>query len=181
MRIASATIFALLVVLVPAASAAGVRVPPGNGAATQYSETVPGAGGEEGTREGKPSAGSKGGQTKSAVPAATTAELEELGREGKTTLDLAEQGAPRRQPAKGASGGGHKDRRAVATATTAGPNAGGGGSGVGEVLGAAVGTSGGGLGFMQPLILATVLLGAGAYLLGHRRKGRANLAGRSQR
>lgn len=177
MRIASATLLALLLALVPTASAAGVRVPPGNGAATQYSETVPGAGGEEGAPEvargGSPSTGSTGGQAKAAVPAATTAELEALGPEGEAALNLAEAGASGHRKSSA-----HKDGGAPAgsgnSGTPGGPGAeGGGSSGLGTVFGAAVGTSGGGLGFLQPLILAAVFLGACAYLLGRRRKGHA--------
>ena len=176
MKLASITLLALLAVLVPTAGASAVRVPPGNSAATQYSETVPGAGGEEGGRKtnaGKSSGGQEGGGAKSSVPATTATEFEELGPEGKAALNFTNSSGT------GGDGGkdyGDKEGGAVATGPGDSGTPGGAGlsaessgsSGVSEVLGGAVGMSGGGLDFLQPLILAMILVGAGAYILRRR-------------
>jgi hypothetical protein len=200
MRIAAATLLALLALLVPTAGAAAARVPPGNSGAIQYSETVPGAGGEEGTREsvgqgGKPSSAEAEAGTKSAIPTSTSAELEKLGPEGEAALNLADSGATssgstkekdagkgkgKSKPGTGEGKDRGKESAAAAGAGGSGTPSGGsssltvegGNSGAGEVLGGAFGTSGGGLGFLQLLILATVVVGAGAYLVERRRRDR---------
>ncbi len=178
MRIRLVGFLAALLFLIPTASAVAAIVPPGNSAATQYSESVPGAGGEETRPEaggGDRSSTGKAAGEESVVPAATAAELKRLGPEGEAALRLANQG-PR--PSKAAKRHGNEGG-AVATdpGTPGGPGSGSGGSsGVGEVLGGAAGTSSGGLGFLQPLILAAVLVGAGAYLLRRRRSGSATQA-----
>jgi hypothetical protein len=187
MKLAMATMLALLAMSIPAAGASAARVPPGNSAATQYSETVPGAGGEEGTREpgtGKSAAGGDGRGAPSAVPAGTAAELEGLGPEGEAALRLAETDSStghHRDGTSGRGGGKRPDRDEGGTAPTGAGSSGGGGgtglsgaagdgtSGVGEVLGGAFGTSGGGLGLLQPLILATVVAAAGVYVVRRRR------------
>jgi hypothetical protein len=167
MRISSAIVLALFVALLTAASGSAANVPPGNGAATQYSQTLPGAGGEEATRG---SGGAAGGGGKPAVPGETAAQLEKLGREGEATLQVANSTAQQHS----GEGGGH-GKEAGGGADGAGGSrgragAGGGSSGTDAVLGNAIGTSGGGLGFLKLLILATVALAAGAYAL--RRRGR---------
>jgi hypothetical protein len=168
MKTASATILFLLSVLVPAASGLAASVPPGNGAATQYTETLPGAGGEEAAHG---AGGHESGGGNSGVPAGTAAELAELGQEGEVTLRLADATAPRHD---GQGGGGRKEDGAASGSGDSGSLSaraeGGGSSGLDQVLGGAVGTSGGGLGLLQPLILLAVFLAAGAYAF--RRHGR---------
>lgn len=181
MKLASITFLALLAVLVPTAGASAARVPPGNSAATQYSETVPGAGGEEGSREtGKSSTGQEGSGGKSTVSGQTATEFEELGPEGEAALNFANSSGTGPQAAGGDGGKDPGDKEGGVVETGPGDfgTPGGaelsaessGSSGVGEVLGGAVGTSGGGLGFLQPLILATILVAGSAYVL--RRRGR---------
>lgn len=193
MRIVSATSLALLAILIPTAGASAARVPPGNSAATQYSETVPGAGGEEGAPEaggGSSRSSSNEGGTgrKSAVPSKTAREFEELGSEGEAVLKLAGGGEPSssahgkggKNGKKGHGGKGGKHEGAVEGGATVPSDPGGpdgsslasaksnGSSGVGKVLGGAVGTSGGGLGFLQPLILIAIVAAAVAYVLRRR-------------
>ena len=204
MRTSLITLLAVLGVLAPTASASAAVVPPGNSGATQYSETLPGAGGEETSHQGptadnpaanKTGSGKKGGGKDSPVSSQVASELHELGSEGEAALNLAGAGAPansaptepgskshqmKHQKKKKKKNHGRKhhgkkhhgknEAGATNPSNPGGPNAGNGGSsGLGEVLGGAVGTSSGGLGFLQPLILATVLIGAGAYVL--RRRG----------
>jgi hypothetical protein len=171
-RIRLIALFALLIAVVPVACASAAIVPPGNSAATQYTETLPAAGGEEAHRtNGQGEKAGKGGE--SAVPASTAAELQELGPEGKAALELAKAGAPKQSKHQ-------KKKKDGATSPGSPPGSGSGGGGssasggssaVGEVLGGAAGTSSGGLGFLQPLILATIVVIAGAYFLRRRRGG----------
>jgi hypothetical protein len=167
------------------AAADGALVPPGNSAATQYSETLPGAGGEEAHQKsgsgGKESgSGEKGDVAAGAPPVSseTATELRALGPEGEAALSLANSSAPPRPAATGSDEKGEKGEEAVGATGGAGggPSAGGGtgpgnggSSGVGEVLGGAAGTSSGGLGFLQPLIIALVLVCAVAYAVRRRR------------
>jgi hypothetical protein len=179
MRIRLIPLFALLVALgmtlAPGASAA--VVPPGNSAATQYAETLPGAGGEEAPEkdgDGEKATDQEGKGGESSVPASTAAELEELGPEGEAALNLANEGAPKQakhQKKKEGGGAANPGSPGGPASGSGGSSSSGGSSAVGEVLGGAAGTSGGGLGFLQPLILAAVLIGAGAYLMRRRRTG----------
>jgi hypothetical protein len=169
MKTASLIMLSLLVIAIPVASGSAANVPPGNGAATQYTETLPGAGGEE-ARHG--AGAPDGGGKKSVTPAGTAAEMTELGDEGKVALQLANSSAPQHdgepddEAGAGASGPGAANDRGGSLGAGAD---GGGSSGLSAVLGSALGTSGGGLGFLQTLILGTVLLAAAAYVL--RRRG----------
>lgn len=203
MRTRLVSVLVLLGALVPGVSASAAIVPPGNSAATQYSETVPAAGGEASPTkngQGGKTAGKESGAPESAVPATTAADLEELGPEGEAVLKLTGTGPPRKtktgagspqkakhkgkskhkgaaanpdQPGGPSSGGGGPSGGGVPPATS-GSSAAGGSSGPGEVFGAAAGTSVGGLGFFQPLILVAVLIAAGAYLVRRRRVGSAD-------
>jgi hypothetical protein len=168
---------ALLGLSVVAADAA--VVPPGNSAATQYSETLPGAGGEETSQKGGSGDKNEAAPGAPAVSPETAAELKELGAEGEAILDLTNSAAPPRHAdkqgsaKKGEKGGSEKD--GALPPAGGGPGAGGSGtnvtgsSGVGEVLGGAAGTSSGGLGFLQPLIIGLALVCAVAYALRRRR------------
>lgn len=178
MKIGFGIFCVLLATLLATATAGAAVVPPGNSAATQYAETLPGAGGEETTRRpgykghGNGDSGASGPATEApaAVPAETAAELRKLGPEGAAALELAETGAPRggAKPEQG-----DKEKGSAAPAGGAGPSDPGSGSngssGLGEVLGRATGTSTSGLGFLQPLLIAAALIAAGAYALRRRR------------
>lgn len=171
-------------------AADGAVVPPGNSAATQYSETLPGAGGEEARNKGgaNPEEAAAGAP---AVPSQTASELRALGAEGEAALKLANTTAPPHVAGEPGGKKGKKESKQEKQGTAAGggsgdgPGAGGGtglktagSSGVGEVLGGVAGTSSGGLGFFQPLIIALVLICAVAYAL-RRRRGAEPEAGSS--
>ena len=186
-----------------ASNASAALVPPGNAGATQYSETIPGAAGEESQQpigasaqptNGQESGKGKDGTKSSAVPAQSVTEFQGMGADGEAALSLAEAGAPPRPNQKGdpkegqrdgdqGRGGQEKSRGGAygpgggndagsssgSTAEALGSTQSDGSSGLGQVLGGAVGTSGTGLDFLQPLILATTLIAAGGYFL--RRRG----------
>jgi hypothetical protein len=185
-RIASLCL-ALAALGVLAGTASAAVLPPGNSAANQYAESLPGAGGNETPSGGstQPGEGGKSGAQapsgEGAISPETAAELEKLGPAGKATLDLAAGTAPK--PPKGTHSKNSKNHRgdggaAGAAPAVSGPN---GSSGVGEVLGGLSGTSSsGGLGFLQPLLIALALIVAVAYAL-RRRRGPGELGARGDK
>jgi hypothetical protein len=165
---------ALFLLMTSSASATPRAVPPGHSGASQYTETLPSAGGEQPTSEidhGGPSEGSVGGDSGSqtggptsgggaAVPTPTEAlgaenarHLEKLGAEGKAAARLAASGGivAKQQPGHGSS-------------------AGSGTSPVKQVVGELTGTTGsGGMGILLPLLIVMTVLIAAAFVFTHRR------------
>jgi cobalamin biosynthesis Mg chelatase CobN len=137
----TAILAAALVVFfaLPSVASAGQVVPPGNSAATQYTQVFPTSGGNVsvGSSIGEPS-GEKKPPSK-VIGKQTTQELESKGSEGKAVAQLAAESAPETtsepetsEPSEGSSGGG------------AGGHANGGGSGGGKAGGQPSGASPGG-------------------------------------
>lgn len=146
------TVLTAALLLVPGAGSAGaVRVvPPGNSGANQYTETLPGPGGNV------PSDEVKGGSPDKVLGAANAARLKALGPEGRAAAELAAATAP------GKTG-------RVAPPDSAAP-ASSGSSGIGEVLEQATGTSGsGGMGLLLPLLIVLASIGSLAFFLARRR------------
>jgi hypothetical protein len=170
----------LCLILAAPAAAAPKAVPPGHSGASQYTETLPTAGGEQPTGEvgaatpaggggkgnGPSSGGGSSGETPTA-PAPTTAEalgardakrLEKLGPEGKAAAALAAAASP---TAADPGGAGAAARHAAG---------GDGSSPVKQVVGQLTGTSGsGGMGLLLPLLIAMSVLVAVAFVLTRRR------------
>lgn len=179
----------------PLAAQAEYLVPPGNSAATQYTEAVPTASG--------PKAGAKSNHNHQAespdkvLGSRNAARLEAQGPQGQAAAEVAAATAPlpvaasepstsaggksgqaEKQGAKGGSGGGGgspsqsgngagADEDTGPTPRYAEPN---GSSGFGEVLGQATGSSSSGqLGLLLPLIVLATVAWAVAYVL-HQRK-----------
>jgi hypothetical protein len=158
MRIFCVSTSLLAALLFPVAAAAKT-VPPGNSGADQYSETLPGAGGNDKTNAG----GSSGGSQDDVLSATAQKNLDQLGGAGQATADLAEATAPQRQ------GTGQDKRQGDRKATDNDPS---GSSGFVDVLGQVAGNDdSGGMGIMLPLILASSLLAAFAFLWVRRRGG----------
>jgi hypothetical protein len=144
------------------AAAAPGRVPPGNSGAVQYTETLPGVGGDQttaGVREGR--SGGTGRGAAHSLGAGQAARLKALGREGAGAARLAVGGEPP-GPAGGKGAGGTGGGE-VSSPT-------GDASGLAQVVGTATGTSGsGGMGLLLPLLIAVGVLGALAFLVIRRR------------
>jgi hypothetical protein len=159
MRILSLA-FCLVAALVFPVSANGSVVPPGNSAADQYAETLPGAGGNQaggtgggGTGGGRTGAGSPQGD----VNAATQRRLDELGPAGRAAAALAKRTAPA-PVAKGA------DKRGRADTSPGSPGL------LTALKQAASSGQSGGMGIVLPLVLTGSVL-AGFALLWSRRRG----------
>jgi hypothetical protein len=143
------TVFVALTAI-PSQAVAENIVPPGNSAATQYTEVFPTAGGNAAIKNGSIGGGEKHSPDKT-LGHSTTKTLEEHGSEGRAVVELASEGAPAPSPAaeggeSSASGGsansgsGEKSNGAAAGGGSSGQ--GGGGSGNGGAHGGAKGGGG---------------------------------------
>jgi hypothetical protein len=190
MTIGAAAMFAILAL--PAVATAESVVPPGNSAATQYTETFPTTGGNAkvnssiGAGGGGGSSHSSGGGGHSpakALGSETAHQLEAHGQEGHTVAALATESAATRAGEatvpgdNGASGqGGHGAGSGGAEAANGGSlssEAGSGSSGFSQVLSHATGSGSGDMGIFLPLLLLAAPLCALAYAWRRRHPGRA--------
>lgn len=183
---------------VPSAAQAEYLIPPGNSAATQYTEAVPTAGGPKATNP------SKHGGTKSpkqVLGSSNAKKLDAQGPEGRAAAEVAAATAPVMAPGGGESNPpapGHTSAGKAANGSGSGgsgssgdssPNHSGdtpgsaagqeatraseqipsGSSGLGEVLGQATGSSSGQLGLLLPLIVLGTIAWSVAYVARRRR------------
>jgi hypothetical protein len=152
-RIANITLGSALAIALALPAVAGATkelVPPGNSAASQYVEVVPGAGGPV-------AVGSHTGATGSVLSAATRRRLYALGPEGKAAASLAQATAAARPTAtSGRSPSGH-----VSHAPS---------SHVSNAAAASVGSGSGGLGFGLPIALGAITFVAVGIALARRRR-----------
>lgn len=185
---------ALALVALPAGAAATPYVPPGNSAATQYTEAVPTAGGPKATNKGK-----QGNRSPSKVLGSRNAQkLDAQGPEGQAAAEVAAATAPATvqavssesagasqhqgsnqvgdqgsTPAKSPGGSSGANAASHTTAQTGNPSKAqspDGSSGLGEVIGQATGSSSGNLGLLLPLLIVAVVCWSVAYLLRQQRK-----------
>jgi hypothetical protein len=161
LRLAAFSVVAILVATAsPAAQAE--RVPPGLSGADQYVETLPAVTGNEPTSGGG-GGGAKGppqtlsrAETEQALGHSDAARLNALGPDGQAAARLAAAKVPPASAADTGAGSG-----------------GGGSSGLGQVIGQLTGASdSGGVGLLQPLLIAVTAIAATAFALGRRRTGR---------
>src|SRR3954469_21624068 len=180
--------------LLVSAAAAETVVPPGNGAATQYTEGFPTSSGNAVSGNGINGGGRR--SSPSHVLGHSNAEkLEGEGQVGKETARVAAETAPSRAgpspaPASRRSGGSPQDTAGGGNAGQVAANDGGdsgvqtqslvqhtgrsaesgdGSSGLGEVIGQATGSSSGESGLLLPLVLLAAVVGAFAYAWRRRR------------
>lgn len=187
---------AMALAAMPASAAAEAYVPPGNSAATQYTEAVPTAGGPKTTN--KPRHGQSRSPDK-VLGAHKTAKLDAQGPQGKAAAEVAALTAPSTVGAKAeataasdhGSSGSHSGQagsggvqagsgsssgdlsQSVHSASPEHPaQAGSGGSSaIGEVASQATGSSSSGQpGVWLPLLIAAVVIWSGAYVLQRQRK-----------
>lgn len=197
-RLGSLSTAIVVLLAVPAGAAAAPYVPPGNSAATQYTEAVPTAGGPKATNESK--------QGKHTAPSkvlghSNAKRLDSQGPEGRAAAEVAAETAPAPvagdggEPAAqathgsgsssgqaagggGVSSSGHQDASGAPkggatteTAKSSPPQSSGGSSAVGEIVGQATGASSSNpLGLLLPLLIAAVLVWSVVYFLRHRRR-----------
>lgn len=160
----------LLAALLLPANAVAANVPPGNSGANQYTETLPGAGGNKPTNNigGGGNQGGGASQPAQALSAGAQRSLDQQGAAGRATADLANRTAP-----PGAATGSQGKPGQTPSGSS------GGSSGVLDVLKQAKGSAdSGGMGIVLPLTLAGSALAALLFLRWRRRgPGDANSAG----
>jgi hypothetical protein len=167
----------IAVLALPAAAGAEYLVPPGNSAATQYTEAVPTAGGHRDAEKGNP----KQNRTASQVLGGRNAKrLEAQGESGREAAEFAAETAPTdgadRSDGKGGDGPGDGGAQADAGSDEEGSTSFGSGDdtdgsgGLGEVIGQATGASSGELGLLLPLAILATGAWALAVLLRRRRR-----------
>jgi len=166
--LAKALSFTVAALLCLSATAAYAAQPPG-GAADEYTEGVPGGGGETPSGDAGSGSGPQGDTSSSgdaSVPATTESQLQSSGADGAAALSLIEETGPAESSpgnSKGPSSGspGSPDKGATS------PDRGSGG--VAGVVNALAGDdSDGGLGVLLPIALIIVALGAAAVALARR-------------
>jgi hypothetical protein len=186
MRIRLIAMPALLVAILSAmagTAAAAHNVPPGVSGANQYTETLPGPGGNSAPGGGGNSAGGGAGTPQSAsqtLGAKNARKLEALGPEGKAAAELATQSSPASSNSKSAGHKGTKHRapgsngNAESSISTQSSDA-AGSSGVQQVLGQITGTGGsdsGGMNWLLPLLIVASVVVAATYLFARHRPAR---------
>jgi hypothetical protein len=202
-KIAAALTMLLGALLLPAFASAEYLVPEGNSAVNQYTESIPGAGGEVGTNSGKAPA-AKPADT---IGAGNAKKLSKAGPDGQAAAELAIETAPEAAPAPAPAeadgkGAGHpangkkshkhakkshhgkakpkpksgeSPQHQGAAAPASGGEGPGGSSGANSLFSAATGTEDGHLGLLLPIaVLAAVAWGAG-YALRQRQRQRTAL------
>ncbi|HET9676265.1 MAG TPA: hypothetical protein VFP21_02015 [Solirubrobacterales bacterium] len=174
------------------AAAAETVVPPGNGAATQYTEAYPTSGGNAVNGDGINGGGGGHSNPSHVLGHHNAKKLEDEGQVGKEAARVAAETAPAQGTGSTStgSGGGH---HGTAPGGSGGQNGSGGGgnsgvhtqslvqhtggpaesgsgsSGLSEVIGQATGSSSGDSGLLLPLILLAALVGSLAYAWRRRR------------
>lgn len=182
-----------MLLAVPASAVAAPYVPPGNSAATQYTEAVPTAGGPKATGESRRG---KGKAPNKVLGSRNTERLDSQGAEGRAAAEVAAATAPQQigggEPAPqrtqgggsgsgqvtgggGASSPGHRASNGggvgPAPESSPQPQSSTGSSGLGEVVGQATGASSSNpLGLLLPLLIVAVLVWSVAYFLRQRRR-----------
>jgi hypothetical protein len=161
-------------------AAAGQNVPPGVSGANQYTETLPGPGGNTTAGGGGGTGGNQSHSPAKTLGAANARKLEALGPEGQAAAELAaESGAVESQPGPSKHQGHRRSRGHKAEKQSSGSGGAStrraGSSGIQQVLGQITGTGGsnsGGMNWLLPMLIGASVLIAAAYLLNRRRPAR---------
>jgi hypothetical protein len=150
-------LIAAVLLMLPAAGQAA-PLPPENSAANQYTEALPGPGGDHPTRDigsnkGPGNEAGGGKNTADTLGQANATRLERLGPEGRAAAQLAAESPPSPTTREPAEGGGP-----------------GGDSGLNQVLGQITGSSdSGGSGLLLPALIAAAAIAAAAFVVLRRR------------
>jgi hypothetical protein len=175
----------LLVAMLLAAAgtaAAAQNVPPGVSGANQYTETLPGPGGNTPAGGGTSNGGGTSGPKSAAqtLGAMNARKLEALGPEGKAAAALATESSPadsssKKAGHKGSKQAGQGSGGKAGSSTSAGSSDAQGSSGVQQVLGQITGTGGsssGGMNWLLPLLIGASVVVAATYVFARHRPTR---------
>lgn len=153
----------LIAAVIPASAAAAT--PPDNGAVNQYTETFPGPDGDQPTQgEQSPGADRQPPSTDETLGSENAERLEGLGSDGEAAAATAAKTTP---PSDSGSQGGSGGPLGDSAARDPGE-----GSGFGEIIEQATGTSdSGATPWLLPLFILVVVVASGAFLWNRRRAG----------
>jgi hypothetical protein len=170
MRVTTASLAILAMLAAPGvATAQG----PGNGGADEYSETIPGAGGNHPTSPGGGGGGGEPGEPTGGggpLTPAQIAALEAAGEDGAAAAALAQSTGRDTKQTAGKGSGATADEDGASSGASSGDSA---GSGITELVGDVAAGSDDGMGPVLPIILAAALIGAIAFLIVRRGGGQA--------
>jgi hypothetical protein len=176
--IAVPTLLVAILLAVAGTTAAAQNVPPGVSGANQYTETLPGPGGNSTAGGGNPGDGTGAAESAAdALGAKNAHKLEDFGPEGKAAAELATESSPVGSSSKQAR---RKDGKQVGhgaggkhePSTTVGSSSPEGSSGIRQVLGQITGTGGsdsGGMTWLLPLLIVASVVVAVTYLFNRHR------------
>jgi hypothetical protein len=171
---APALLLAIVVALAGTAGAAQ-NVPPGVSGANQYTETLPGPGGNAPTGGGTSSGGGTNSPAQT-LGAANARKLEALGPEGKAAAELATETSSASQThAKPKGAGRSSDGKGKGSGSDRSSEVQNGSSGIQQVLGQITGTGGsnsGGMDWLLPLLIGASVVVAATFLFTRNRPAR---------
>jgi hypothetical protein len=179
-RLTTALLVLVTILLtVAAANASAQNVPPGVSGANQYTETLPGPGGNSPTSGGTSNGGGTSGpkSVAKALGAENARKLQALGPEGKAAAQLATESSSgnSRQTRHAHRGRGSGDRTRSSGQTGGATGSQDGSSGVQQILGQITGTGGsnsGGMTWLLPLLIGVSVVVAAAYIFARNRPAR---------
>jgi hypothetical protein len=163
----------VVALLVPLSVAWGTprTVPPGASGANQYTETLPGPGGDEPTSGH--SGDQHGGEARDPAQVlgkSSAAKLEGLGPEGVAAARLATESAPAKSARDRNGTNGGQGKSSTGTGRSESGSTSSGSSAIGQVVGQLSGSSSsGGMGLLLPVLIAMTVVGAAGYLVGRHR------------
>jgi hypothetical protein len=166
-KILSLTSLTMLALAFTASSAVAQHVPPGNSSVDEYTENVPGAGGDTSSDHHEGGAGGGVGSSGGGGLSPQVADqLEASGSDGQAAAALAEGSTPESHGDRQHKPN-HGDDAGSQGGNPAGPDSGGGiGTAVGHLVG---GSDSGGMGIALPLILIGALAAAVLFLIVRKR------------
>jgi hypothetical protein len=181
-RLIAVPVLLVAIIFASFGTAAAQNVPPGVSGANQYTETLPGPGGNSAAGGGNSAGGGTNTpkSTAQTLGAKNARKLEALGPEGKAAAELATESSPagssskktgRKEGKHAAHGTGGKAGSATSTRSSDAS----GSSGVQQVLGQITGTGGsnsGGMSWLLPLLIGASVVVAATYVFARHRPAR---------
>lgn len=148
------TAFAIAALALPAAASAQETIPPGNSGADEYTEGVPGPGGEQAG-----GGGGDGSEPSQTLPPSTSDDLSSLGSDGASAANLAQSTAPDSEALRDRLAKSNGEGNEAGSAPAAPQPSADDGSVLGDALNSVTATGEDeGLGIWLPILLVSALL-----------------------
>lgn len=161
------TVFVIAALALPTAASAQETIPPGNSGADEYTEGVPGAGGEQ-----SGGGGGDGSEPSQTLPPSASEDLNSLGSDGASAASLAQSTAPDSQALRDRLAKSKGAGEETGTAPAAPQQGADDGSVLGDALNSVTATGDDeGLGIWLPILLVSALLVVVGTALARRGRG----------